>query len=46
MKKFTSQPDVIFYARYVDDIVVVYAPKPNSDISDIENKLIENIKYL
>ena len=25
--------EVIFYARYVDDIVVLYAPKPDSDTS-------------
>lgn len=41
-----SQNDVVFYARYVDDIVVVYSPKPNSDTSNIQKRLIENIKNL
>lgn len=41
-----SQDDVVFYARYVDDIVVVYSPKPNSDTSNIQERLIENIKNL
>ena len=41
-----SQDDVVFYARYVDDIVVVYSPKPNSDTSNIQKRLIENIKNL
>ena len=45
-QKIHSQDEVVFYARYVDDIVVVYSPKPSSDISDIPKKLIENIKNL
>lgn len=30
-----SQKNVIYYARYVDDIIVIYAPQPNSDISNL-----------
>ena len=26
-------PDIVFYARYVDDIIVIYTPKPNTDVS-------------
>jgi len=37
MREFDSHikddDEVIFYARYVDDIVVLYAPKPDSDTS-------------
>lgn len=29
-RNIKAHDEVIFYARYVDDIVVVYAPKPNS----------------
>ena len=45
-EKIHSHSDVIFYARYVDDIVVVYAPKPNSDTKNIQDKLIESIKHV
>ena len=38
-EQIRTQPDVIFYARYVDDIVVIYAPKPNSDKSVLESNL-------
>lgn len=31
--------DIIFYARYVDDIIAIYAPKPDTDISDLFNKI-------
>ena len=41
-EEILSQPDVIFYARYVDDIVIVYAPKPNSNNS----KLLENLIHI
>lgn len=34
-----SQKDVIYYARYVDDIIVIYAPQPNSDISNLGQEL-------
>ena len=41
-----SQKDVIYYARYVDDIIVIYAPQPNSDISNLQKKLNDIItKY-
>lgn len=41
-----SQKDVIYYARYVDDIIVIYAPQPNSDISNLKKKLNDIItKY-
>jgi hypothetical protein len=33
--KIRSQKNVIYYARYVDDIIVIYAPQPNSDISNL-----------
>jgi hypothetical protein len=36
-----KHPDIIFYARYVDDIVVIYAPKPNSDTSKFLEKIRE-----
>ena len=37
--KIRSQKDVIYYARYVDDIIVIYAPQPNSDISNLGQEL-------
>ena len=32
-RKVKEDDEVIFYARYVDDIVVLYAPKPDSNMS-------------
>lgn len=37
--KVREDDEVIFYARYVDDIVVLYAPKPDSDPSNKLNKI-------
>jgi hypothetical protein len=34
-----KHPEIIFYARYVDDIIVIYAPKPNSDYSGLLDKI-------
>lgn len=33
--KIRSQKNVIYHARYVDDIIVIYAPQPNLDISNL-----------
>lgn len=41
-----AQPDVVFYARYVDDIIVVYAPKPNSDTLILKKDLMGIIAEL
>lgn len=30
-KKMNALPDLLYYARYVDDIVLVFCPKPSSD---------------
>ncbi|MFZ3088706.1 MAG: antiviral reverse transcriptase Drt3a [Methylotenera sp.] len=32
-RKINCDDEVIYYARYVDDIVVLYAPKPDSNMS-------------
>lgn len=42
-RKMQRQNYVIFYARYVDDIIVIYAPPhiPNFDISE-QKKYVEN----
>ncbi len=36
-----KHPDIIFYARYVGDIVVIYAPKPNSEPLKFLDKIRE-----
>lgn len=33
--KIRFQKNVIYYARYVDDIIVIYTPQPNLDISNL-----------
>jgi hypothetical protein len=38
-----SQKNVIYYARYVDDIIVIYAPQLNSDISNLWQELTDII---
>jgi hypothetical protein len=38
-KKIRSHPEIIFYARYVDDIVAVFAPKPNSDTAGLLSQI-------
>ncbi|AEI38633.1 antiviral reverse transcriptase Drt3a [Zymomonas mobilis] len=43
-QKIKSLPDTVFYARYVDDIVILFAPLPGSDVStkkeEIKNHLL------
>ena len=38
MRKFDehvrAQPAIIFYARYVDDIILVFSPEPNSSVTE------------
>jgi len=34
-----SLPDVIYFARYVDDIIVVFSPKTKSQIQDYQSKI-------
>lgn len=38
-RKVKADDEVIFYARYVDDIVVLYAPKPDSNMSLKRNQI-------
>jgi hypothetical protein len=32
-----AHPEVIYYSRYVDDIVVIFAPGPDSPVSDLRS---------
>lgn len=34
-----SLPDVIYYARYVDDIIVIFSPKTKSQVRDYKNEI-------
>lgn len=34
-----SLPDVIYYARYVDDIIVIFSPKTKSQIRDYQSEI-------
>jgi hypothetical protein len=43
-KKIKSNPEIIFYARYVDDIVAVFAPKPNSDTTGLLSQMEDEAK--
>lgn len=41
-----KHPEIIFYARYVDDIVVVFSLKPNSEPSSLINEFRKEAKKL
>ena len=41
-----KHPEIIFYARYVDDIIAIYTPKPNSDSSNLLNEFHKEAKKL
>ena len=45
-EKILSRPDVIFYARYVDDIVVVFSPGTNSDAESVKEELLGYMREL
>lgn len=32
--KIKEHPDVVYYARYVDDIIIIFCPSPNSNLTD------------
>ena len=39
-------PSVIYYARYVDDIFIIYCPPPNTDLKLFLHTFIEELKKL
>lgn len=39
-----SMPDIIFYARYVDDIIAIFCPKTKSLIGNYQNEIKDIIK--
>jgi hypothetical protein len=39
-----NSPDVVYYARYVDDIVIVYAPTPTSDPTQYLSAVKEELR--
>jgi len=42
--KMRSMPDIIYYARYVDDIIAVFAPKTKSQLREYQLEMKEIIK--
>lgn len=40
------QPDLLYFARYVDDIVIVFSPKPNSQVADYRSIINDEISGL
>lgn len=50
MRKFDravkSMPEVTFFARYVDDIIVVFAPRKSSDRTQYKSELIGQLTHI
>lgn len=44
--KTRRKPEVMFYARYVDDIIIIICPKPNDDIDLIIDEIKKQIDDL
>lgn len=45
-KKIRSNPEIIFYARYVDDMVIVFSPKLNSNTANFLSQIISEAEKL
>lgn len=45
-REIRKSSEVIYYARYVDDIFIVYSPEPNSDHSNFLKDIKEKISKL
>ena len=45
-KKIRSHPEIIFYARYVDDMVIVFSPKLNSNTTNFLSQIMSEAEKL
>ena len=43
-EKFKSLEEVIYYARYVDDIIIVYVPNPEDEGRNFKNETINRLE--